>query len=338
MSAIAENKYNPVVDLLRTIAILAVILIHTSTKVLVLFKFDLVHHPLTLFLNQASRFAVPLFFLISAFVLELNYPQNFNYFSYLKKRFSRLFLPYLFWSFIYYFFVYTYHTQNFASTLFYGTASYQLYFIPALFIFYLIFPLFHYLADFFSRKIILILLVIFQIIILSFDYYHRPLAFSYPISVFLLNFGPFILGILASRYQEKISDFVKKYSPYFLVSSTLFAFLITLEGGSLYYQTHNYLSFYSQWRPSVFLYTLILGAYLYFCFSRIKLNPTLIKKIASYSFFVFFIHVIFLEIVWKYLPHPFLSFPLILFIIVSFLSYLSAFLVSKTKFIPKLTG
>jgi surface polysaccharide O-acyltransferase-like enzyme len=135
MSAVKESKYNPVIDLIRTIAILAVILIHSTTKILGFFQNDLLHHPLTLFLNQSSRFAVPLFFLISAFVLELNYPQNFNYLFYLKKRFSRLFLPYFFWSLIYYYFVYTYHSQNFVSALFLGTASYQLYFITALFIF-----------------------------------------------------------------------------------------------------------------------------------------------------------------------------------------------------------
>ena len=281
MSADEKSKYNPVVDLLRILAILAVILIHTTTKVLEFFKYDFSPHQLTLFLNQAPRFAVPLFFLISAFVLELNYPQPFNYFSYLKKRFSRLFLPYVFWSAIYYFFVYTPNTQNFIFTLFSGGASYQLYFIPALFIFYLIFPLFHHFANFFSHRTTLFFLILLQIIILSFDYYHRSLPFPYPISVFILNLGPFIIGILASRYQKNILNFVQKYQKYFLIVSLIFPFLIFYEGENFYLKTQNYLSFYSQWRPSIFIYTLVISAYLYFIFSQIKLSSSLVKKIAD---------------------------------------------------------
>lgn len=329
---------NPAINLLRIISILSVVLIHTTTKALGFYQNDLFNHPLTLFLNQSTRFAVPLFFLISAFVLELNYPKNFNYFSYLKKRFQRLFLPYLFWSAVYYFFVYTDHSQSFISALLLGDSSYQLYFIPALFIFYLFFPFFHHIFRYLNHKLILLLLIFIEIILLSYDYYYRSLPLPYPLSVFLLNFMPFILGIFACHYQKKIMTLVKKYFKLFLALNIFLSLLITVEGGNLYLKTHNYLSFYSQWRPSVFIYSLSLGAFLFYFFNKIKLNVNLINKIASYSFFVFFVHIIFLELAWKYLSHSFLSFPLILFIIVSILSYFSAFLFSKIKFLSKLTG
>jgi len=338
MSEVKDAKYNPAIDLLRIISILSVILIHTTTKALDIAKHDLLGHPLTLFLNQATRFTVPLFFLISAFVLELNYPPNFNYFSYLKKRFSRLFLPYFFWSIIYYFFIYTQHSKNFIFTLLSGDASYQLYFIPTISIFYLIFPLLHHYFSFFTSKLSIVLFGFFQIIILAVDYYYRPLPFFQPLSIFILNFDIFILGILASRHQKNILDFVKKYYLFFVGISVILAIYIFWEGQSLYLKTNNYLFFYSQWRPSVFIYTLFISSLLFFIFNKIKLNSGLIKKLASYSFFVYFVHIIFLEIICKYLPNSIFSFPLIPFFLISFSSYLLAFLVSKFPLLSKITS
>src|SRR5258708_3540298 len=112
-----QKQYNPAIDLLRISAIIGVIFIHTTTKTLEASNYDLVKIPWTLFLNQIFRFAVPLFFMISGFVLELNYPFHVNYFTYLKKRCVRILMPYIFWSAIYYFFVYKQHTTNFFQTL-----------------------------------------------------------------------------------------------------------------------------------------------------------------------------------------------------------------------------
>ena len=118
------------IDALRTISILAVVLIHTTTRVLENSGYNLYTHPFTLFFNQAARFAVPMFFLISGFVLELNYHLNESFIHFLKKRFIKVFIPFLFWSLIYYFFIYTKHNSGFLEALIGGNASYQLYFIP----------------------------------------------------------------------------------------------------------------------------------------------------------------------------------------------------------------
>jgi surface polysaccharide O-acyltransferase-like enzyme len=335
---LAEKKYNSNIDLLRILSILSVIIIHITTKSLELAKYDLVHHPLIMFFNQAPRFAVPLFFLISAFVLELNYPQNFNYFSYLKKRFSRLFLPYLFWSTIYYFVIFPNHSHSFFTNLLTGDSSYQLYFIPSLFIFYLFFPLIHRLINFLKNKIAIIIFGIIQLSILSFDYYFHPLYLPYPISVFLLNFDIFILGVLASRNQNNILDFVKKYQKIFYFVTIALSLFITWEGRSLYLKTNNYLSFYSQWRPTIFIYTLIISSLFIYLFGKLKINTNFVKKMASYSFFVYFIHIIFIEIIYRYLPLSLFSTPILPFLMVTVSSYFLAFTFSKIPLISKLTG
>jgi surface polysaccharide O-acyltransferase-like enzyme len=131
------KQYVKSIDSLRTFAILAVVLIHTTTRTLEAAKFNLTAFPVSIFLNQIVRFAVPLFFMISGFVLETNFDEKSGYLSFIKKRFSRIFIPFVFWSAIYYLFVYNQNHDNFLRVILTGNASYQLYFIPTLCIFYL---------------------------------------------------------------------------------------------------------------------------------------------------------------------------------------------------------
>jgi probable poly-beta-1,6-N-acetyl-D-glucosamine export protein len=322
---------------LRILAILSVLLIHTSTKVLELTHFDFVGHPFSFFINQLTRFAVPVFFLISAFLLELTYPQNFKYITYIKQRFLRLFLPYLFWSLIYFYIIYP-GGNNFPLALLSGGASYQLYFIPSLFVFYLFFPLLHNCQNFFNNKSSLLFFGFLQICLLANDYYLKPLPIPQPIGVFILNFDVFILGIIASHHQDNILNFVKKYKYPFLSTIILLVLAITFDAGWHYQKTGNYLFFYSNWRPLAFIYTLFLSSFLYFKFSSLKINPILIKKLASYSFFVYFIHIIFIEIICQHLPKNFSYHTPTLFLLTAIPSYLLAFATSKIPNLNKLTG
>lgn len=333
-----SDQYNPAIDLLRIISILSVVLIHVSTRDLEFDNFNLTSNFFTLFLNQIPRFAVPLFFLISAFVLELNFPQNFNYQIYLKKRFQRLFLPYLFWSSLYYFVVYPHHTKNFFQVLLTGDASYQLYFIPTLFIFYLFFPLIHHYYSILTKKNTLLILAIIEILFLAADYYFHFVSMPYPLSVLLFNFYVFILGMFFSHHHFELISFVSKYKNKIIISLIFLSLLISTEGYLLYKITGNYLSFYSQWRPTVLVYTLLVFIYFYSYFSQKKLNQTLIYFFASKAFFVFFVHVIVLESVWKYLPHSILSYTPVYFIVVTFFSYFLAFIISKIPHLSKLTA
>lgn len=313
-------------------------MIHTTTKTLSLSGNDLINYPFTLFLNQLSRFAVPLFFIISAFGLKLNYPQNFKYLPYLRQRLSRLLLPYIFWSAVYYYFVYPHSSGSILHALIHGSASYQLYFIPTLILFYLFFPLISRYSKFINRQISLIILLISQFIILFLNYYHHPLSFSEPINVFLLNFFYFIFGVLAFLNQEKILYFVKKYIKIVVPLSLLMALYITFEGAFRYFKTQNYLSFYSQWRPSVLLYSITVFGLLFYLGKKIKIQKKYLKKISSYSFFVYFIHIIFIEIIQRFLPSACLNNSLLLYFLVLIPSYLCAFLVSKIPGLSKLTG
>lgn len=345
-----QKLYNPVIDILRIISILAVIIIHTTTRTLETSKYALMRMPWTLFLNQAARFAVPLFFMISGFVLELNYHLHESYLTYLKKRFSRIIIPYVFWSAIYYYFVYNNnHGAGFISSLLKGDASYQLYFIPALLIFYLLFPLIHNFCNFLLNKWILLLFGLIQLSLLFYDYNIHPLQIYPPIGTAFLNFYVFFLGIVLARNQEKFKNFIKKWKFIFLLGSISLAVFVFCEGLGGYLKTQNYLTFYSSWRPSILIYTIVLSGFLYWVFDRKLKFANLIRKLSRLSFFVFFIHVIILETAWSLIGLKLLQmtngsiiyniwFDPLYFLIITIISFSIAFVAHRIPYLNKLTG
>lgn len=344
-----QKKYDGAIDILRIIAILAVILIHTTTKTLEISNFDLQKVPWTLFLNQISRFAVPVFFLISGFVLELNHSSHLGYYTYLKRRANRIFIPYVFWSTIYYFFVYKQHTESLSKVILSGDASYQLYFIPTLIIFYIIFPLIHRISGLFFKKWLVILLGALQFYLLYYDYYIHPLALFYPLRVALLNYYIFILGILAAHKTGKLTDIASKNKIILFILAVDWAVFIFLEGKSTYLKTRNYLSFYSQWRPSILIYSILFAAFSYYFLHKNCKNFFLVKILAKLSFFVFFAHVIVLEIIWYKIGIKIfwqtnghivqnLWYDPLFFIVVALISFFAAYIVHKIPYLAKLTS
>jgi surface polysaccharide O-acyltransferase-like enzyme len=329
------------IDALRTISILAVLLIHTTTKVLEATHYNLVSYSFTLFLNQLARFAVPLFILISGFVLELNYDHYTSYWVYLKKRAGRIFIPYIFWSLIYYYFVYTTNHSNLIQVLLTGNASYQLYFIPTLCIFYLLFPLLHKIYKFIASIPVLALVGISQIALMYQDYFIKQYAFPDPIRIFILSYFFFIIGMVAGKNKDKIIEIAGKIRYLLIISIPFLVYYIFEEGKNRYFTTYNIEAFYSQWRPSVLIYTLVLGTILFYAFDKGRLRFKIVEWLSKLSFLVFFIHVIFLEEIWKILgQHLFnpIFFDPTFFALVAIFSFGAAYLIHKIPHLNKLTG
>ncbi len=344
-----KDRYHLAIDSMRVIAILAVICIHTTTRILEASSFNIQGSLVAFILNQISRFAVPMFFMISGFVLEVNYPFHQNYLSYFKKRLSRIFLPYLFWSAIYYFLIYTKHSDSFFKALLTGSASYQLYFIPTLLLFYTLFPFVHKLYIFILNRFVLILLGFLQILLLRADYYFHSITIFYPLAIMFFNYYVFILGMVAARNHEVLLKYASKFKWILISLLGILALFITWEGGSLYLKTHNYLYFYSQWRPSVLIYTLITFATLYAFFDKSRKFEAQIRLLSRLSFLVFFIHIIILERFWALVGQDLFyrtsSFPgqqfwfnPLFFVSVAGISYIVAYLVQKIPLVSKLTG
>jgi probable poly-beta-1,6-N-acetyl-D-glucosamine export protein len=88
------------IDNLRAWAIIGVVIIHVTSYFTNVTEIS--YLPIALAsLDIYAHFAVPLFVLISGFVLGLNYTGNFNKSDFFKKRIHRILIPYLIWSAVY---------------------------------------------------------------------------------------------------------------------------------------------------------------------------------------------------------------------------------------------
>ncbi len=343
------KQYIQAIDFLRFLAILAVLLIHTTTRTLEAAGYDLAKFPFTLFLNQAARFAVPLFFIISGFLLEINVSEKFDYLTYYKKRFTRILLPYLFWSLIYYLFVYNQSQENFLTVILTGNASYQLYFIPTLCVFYLFFPLLHKIYRYLTSLPALALLGVTQVWLMNQDYFVKQFTFAEPLRILLLSYFFFIIGMAAAGHKEKIMAVTGKIKYALLLFLPLNIYYIFNEGYSRYLKTYNIGAFYSQWRPDVLIYTIILGITLFYLYEKRKFYSKIIENLSGLSFFVFFVHVIILENAWSFFAKDLFGllnysaagriiFDPIFFLTVTLGSFLSAYLLHKIPHLYRITG
>jgi len=286
--------------------------------------------------------------LISGFVLEAS-ARDESYWSFIKRRFSKVFIPYVLWSAIYYLFIYNQNHDNFLRVILVGNASYQLYFIPTLCIFYLLFPFLHKIYNVISNKIILFLLFSSEIFLLYHDYFIKQFSFSDPIHIAILSYFFFIAGIVVSRNREAMNSFIHKWK-YLLVSGmVLSGVYVFLEGFDRYLSDKNYLDYYSQWRPSVLIYTVLLALVLFHIFEKVKFQFSLSEKLSKLSFNVFLIHVIFLEGFWTVAGKTifnFLSgftigkplFDILFFVIVTGLSFAFAYIIQKISKLNKILG
>jgi hypothetical protein len=183
---------------------------------------------------------------------------------------------------------------------------------------------------------------ILQIWFLYHDYFIKNYNFTDPVRISILNFFVFILGIVASHYKDDIVRLAGKFKFLLAGVSAALAFSVFYEGRILYYKTYNIGAFYSQYRPSVLLYTLSIGSFMLAVFENVREEVfNVIKELSQLSYLVFFIHVIILEEIWKYFGHNIFNLPafdLIFFTSVAALSFGVAYLIHKIPHLSKLTG
>ena len=142
-------------DIFRSLAIMAVVVIHTTSETLAKTEGTQGYYPY-LFINMFSKFAVPVFIFLSAFVLFYNYldkPLGKSMLrSFYTKRLLYILLPYLLIS-LGYFVLDVYLNgkmglpageilQEFGMKLLTGKAHYHLYYMIIMLQLYLAFPLF----------------------------------------------------------------------------------------------------------------------------------------------------------------------------------------------------
>ena len=336
------------IDFLRLVSILGVIVIHTSTSFLdrstpFTLQFYIVHA-----VNQLTRFSVPLFFAISGFLLTSRYPNIPSLKKFYNRRFSRIIIPYVFWTLIYFLIIFpnpalSLLSFNFLNNLLTGDASYQLYFIPVIILLYLIFPIImNYKRLLFSRFFVFSFVAIESIILSATYYTNTNLPLYPPIRNTLLNLLPFFIGCYAALNKDELSEFIKKHSFFLVLISVLSGTAIILESLFLFRETHNADFIRNQWRASVIVYALSIGALGGYYYNRFlhRWNKT-IHLLSGLSFGVFFIHVVFLTYIvgltdiFKFYN---IFYQILVYLLVVTLSFITMYFAGKIKFIGKIVG
>lgn len=160
------------IDVLKALAVTAVILIHVTSKYLSFFEhLRTAEANWNLIFNQIERFSVPLFVALSGFGLARKYLHSpFDLRGFIQRRLWRLLPEYLIWSLIIFLLVSFYFHEgqmygtkiNIFELLIWGKADYHLYFVPMIVVLYSLFPLIFYLMKRLPR-IVLLAAAVYQI-------------------------------------------------------------------------------------------------------------------------------------------------------------------------------
>lgn len=192
------------IEYIRGISMLGVIGIHIGSQYLENPTPNL--HLVALF-EIVTRFSVPIFFFISAFGLFYHLDPNvpFSYRTFLRRRLHAVLIPYLVWS-AFYILHYTVlfrdpmllNLRAIIKYLFFGFASYQLYFLVILLWFYLLMPLWLWMVRRMTRRGLLFLLVL-QI---AWNYWSSFLLQPYTIA------NPYVQALVVNRLNYWVAHYV----------------------------------------------------------------------------------------------------------------------------------
>lgn len=310
---------------------LGVIAIHTGSN---LALEPNANNILYMFYEVFSRYSVPGFFFISGFGLFLGYPlqEPLNYGAYLKKRLRGVGLPYVVWSFLY--LVYyslvspgsiDWSFGNLIFTLFFGIASYHIYFMVILLWFYLLLPLWRKLLLLMHSTSLTFSLIILFIAQIGFNYWSSHF-WSYPTWIantplllnlfnFRLNYLPlhyvfiFMMGALAAiHYDNFIKGLVantKAITAFWLATIVILIFRFYQL---LYYKNYsleNITNTLQQLSPEGFLYT--ISSLLFFSLLLFHASPTtkvmkFCTLLATNSYIIYLIHPFFIDQAYLVMP------------------------------------
>ena len=273
-------------------------------------------HLVALF-ETVTRFAVPIFFFISAFGLfyNLDMSKPFDYTAFMRRRFKTVLIPYLFWSMLYIIHDNIYYGYGLPALgyvlklLFFGLAKYHLYFLVILLWFYLLMPLWIAMV----RRMTITRLSLLLLIQIAFDYYSSysdtltALTYSLPedsllnwFLLYRLNYLVlhyvfiFVLGGYLAVHIDKFFDFMQSKQIAITVS---FIFSLIAMLGYYYYliiarniSAEAAVNTAHQLSPIGIIYTGTASIFFFMLFSFVINNSMLLKALGYHSYFVYLFH------------------------------------------------
>ncbi|PKM78788.1 MAG: hypothetical protein CVU90_00510 [Firmicutes bacterium HGW-Firmicutes-15] len=287
-------------DRLRVGATFAVIAIHiTAAYVLV--------SPVAYFVNQWVRFAVPLFIIMSGFLLY-NADLKTGFLpraAFYRKRLGKILGPYLIWTLMYgslnYLVSGAPHQLHlliifWAKHLLWGTAYYHLYFLVIILQLYVLYP---FLRNQLKKRYIIWMVTSF---ILTFTtqiilYLNMMNLITLPVSyqsLYLVAFPGwifyFMLGMSAALNQDTWEHFLREHE-------VLLGLVYLISLGILLLDSRVTSTYASSIRPSVVLYT--VSSYFFFYAAALRSKtvlPSSVSWLSHQSFLIFLMHPLVLMI------------------------------------------
>jgi len=206
--------------ILTSILCCFVMMIHLSSYPVQLLRVGSLQHRIFFLGNKALSFVVPGFVFLSGLKLAYSYREKeFMFFEFMKKRFSKILIPYTFWYIAY---TILFQRLGYAEaktpiqhiySFFIGDLVSPFYFITIIFQFYLLFGIILFLFKRYNHQVILFLAVVAEFIYLNYIYppYEDRFFFTYLLYFFLGCYVAFHLSGFQKFLQKGTSFFYGSY-------------------------------------------------------------------------------------------------------------------------------
>lgn len=349
--------YNIRLDLLRILAGIFVVAIHIVTGT--------VNSP-TLFgtppwwvvnsIDSVSRVAVPIFVLISGFLL-LDNKRQYSVPTFLRKRFVKVGLPFVFWTLFYFFWHTVWHHAQFTpetivQRFLAAYTYYHLYFLYIIVGLYLLTPVlwvYVHHASRLNQKYFLLLLFAFSIVTGVVHHIVPSIKLQLnAVTFFLPYLSYFLAGHVLAAMQ--ISSKRRNILLFLFIGASVATALLNfwMMHTTQWYNEDLKITnwsryFYEYFSPNVIIASLAL----FLLFLQLKERALFhkrrvqvaIKTLATTMFGVYLIHPVILEVLSRFLPSsPILSSLLIKIVVVFILSTIIVFLIGKIKYLNTILG
>lgn len=333
---------------LRVLATISVILLHVSGQILIQFGkvSNFVWWTGNIY-DSSVRFCVPIFVMLTGALLL---PKAYELGEFLRKRFLRIILPFLFWSFIYMLFTYYVklspnHEMSPLEIITWGLdllksgSSPHLWYIYMIIGIYLITPIISKWVQNCKENEILYFLIIWLFALIM----NQPIFEEYNTDIDLSYFEDFI-GYLVLGYYLSVKIFKFSRSVINITAILLILAGIIVTAFGTYYLTNNDGKFNQYFYGYMTLNTLIVSIGIFVFFKNLNTNKSskIIDFISKYSYGIYLVHVLVLFYLSKIgidfsLMNPIFSIPLTTLLCL-FLSTLIIYVVNKLPYGKYISG
>lgn len=296
-----EREFWPGLDILRVIACLAVITIHTAA--IYFYSYNDLWAP-TLLLNSFSRMSVPIFFMLTGFFILDSQLTSLK--SFYIKRYLRILLPFIIICVIYFFTPQynKYSIYEYIAYCFTHSLQYHLWYIYDLFGIYAIIPFFIVIlktkyASHLVKFYIFVWLLMYIIFPTLKHIFNLKINIIFDLHYFSGYFGYVLLGWYI-KYTQLFKNINNKQFIFIFIFSSLLIFLSTTIDSDMRDKPNHFFLLYMT--PWVFIQAISI----FFIFKNINYTNIIIRIISKLSYWIYLIHVIILNHV-KYVIIDFLN-------------------------------